>query len=171
MKGARVKPARWVASGLILAALVADVMLGRHVPLGAFAGGVLGIALASALALVIASQRMRALTLAALVVLFGWSGAFFAGSMYATCDTGMRPFIIFPLLAIFVPEGLLISRLIFVSVPVSLLLGFLASRISRRVPGPLTYAFLIASIPLVSVITFFIETAFGAHPTPGNCVI
>ena len=70
-----------------------------------------------------------------------------------------------------IPIGLLISGLFSLALPVLLGAGYLISRLPTRWLMPYLYIVLIVAIPIVGVLTYVIEMAHGAYPTPGNCVL
>ena len=164
---------RIAISSVLFAALIADAVVMRrlmHNENQFYAGGPLGVVLASALALALSTPRIRGHVLAASIVLFGGLGAVAVGGMFATCDQAMRPFIL-QLVGALMTVALVGSGLIFASVPAMLGAGWASARLFRASPNGLTYAGLLVASALVAVATYFIASALGARPVVGNCVL
>lgn len=168
---------RWCVAGLLAVAVTADVLLVRHVAIDTrkdglmfLIGGLFGIALACALALVLAPRPIRPGVAFAVIICFGWFGAFIIGSMFAGCDEGMRPFIL-QLFALMVPALTVIYGVVFAIVPTLLVAGYIVEAFASRLLKAHVYAISIAAIPVVGAVTFLVEGALGVHPTPGSCVI
>lgn len=164
---------RIATSSVLLAALIADAFAMRqlmHYENQFYAGGPLGVVLAIALAIVLSPPRIRGHVLAAGIVLFGWLGGVAVGSMFATCDQAMRPFIL-QLVGALMTVALVGSGLIFASIPAVVGVGWASARLFRASPNILTYAGLLVASALVAVATYFIASALGARPVVGNCVL
>ena len=167
---------RWLFAGGLFLALILDFVVVRNaathnnVSTAHYYGGLIGIILSVVVALALAARPTRGFVLAAVLLLFGWFTAFAAASLYATCDTNMRRFI-WQLIMWFGPLFLVMTGAVLV-VPFLLWgAGGLAYKFIRRPSTALITLLILASIPLVAVGTYYIETASGAHPTEGNCAI
>lgn len=166
---------RWLIAGAFFIVLILDFIVVRSAIRQSLSAvypplALVGVGLSIVVALALATQTTRALVLAAALLLFGWLGAFAAGSLYATCDLNMRPHI-WQLIAAFGPVSLVITGAI-LAVPFLLWgAGSLVYKFIRRPSTALVTLLIVISIPCIAVGTYFVETAAGAHPTEGNCVI
>ncbi|MGA8534404.1 MAG: hypothetical protein WB615_09890 [Candidatus Tumulicola sp.] len=169
------KNGRWLIAGGLFLTLILDFVVVRNAmthnlsPV-IFRGAMVGVVLSIAVALTFVTQATRGIVLGAALLFFGWFGAFAAGSLYATCDLNMRPFV-WQLLVMF-GAPFLVGTGIILAVPFLLWgAGSIAYKFVPRRSITLAILLVIMSIPCMAIGTYFVETAAGARPTEGNCAI
>jgi len=174
--GPRKVSARLRTCVLLLGALIADVFVMQLVMHDApffrqfFLGGLAGVILAVALAVVASDESYRANVLAAAVAVVVWLGAITVGDMFAKCDPVMRLSII-PMVAWLMPAPFVGWGLVLAVVPISVGAGWLGRKIFRQPPTVWAYGAIAAASVVIAVTAYLVATALGARPTPTACVL